>query len=211
MLSSENQKSHPFGLAEKRFEWANNYSNGNDLKKHKKLLNKTKDNLEGGIGRFLNRIIRENEMEREREKNSPNNKYINKKKEYKYLNLNSQRVIYPEKDTEIKKVNKKRTYRSQEKNLLHTTDGRITSLLEKTPLQFNNKGKKMLNSSVEYGKKKDTNLFSDEFLNDKKYNRIPGVKRKHLIHKVNLETQPVDQFANGRKHFSYYNNKPLIY
>ena len=76
MLSSENQKSHPFGLAEKRFEWENNYSNGNDLKKHKKLLNKTKDNLEGGIGRFLNRIIRENEMEREREKNSPNNKYL---------------------------------------------------------------------------------------------------------------------------------------
>ena len=210
MLSTENQKSHPFGLAEKRFEWANNYSNGNDLKKHKKFLNKTKDNLEGGIGRFLNRIIRENEMKREREKNLSNNKYINRNKGYKNLNLNSQRVIYPEKDTEIKKVNKKRTYRSQEKNLLHTTDGRITSLLKKTPLKFINKGKKM-NCSVEYGRKKDTNLFSDEFLNDKKYNRIPGVKRKHLTHKVNIETQPLDIFANGRKHFSYYKNKPLIY
>ena len=29
MVDSENQKSHPFGIAEKRFNWINNYSNGN--------------------------------------------------------------------------------------------------------------------------------------------------------------------------------------
>ncbi len=213
LVNNENQKSHPFGLAEKRFCWVNNYSNGNDLKHRKKIMCKTKDNLEGGIGRYLNKIISENERERRREIYSlkNNNNKITRDKALKYLNLNSQRVIYPEKDTEIKRVNKKRTYGSQEKNLLHTTDGRITSLLDKTPLQFENKGKKMLNNSVDYGRKKDTNLFSDEFLNDKQYNRIPGVKRKHIIPKVNIETQPIDEFSMGRKHFYNYKNKSLIY
>ena len=213
LVNNENQKSHPFGLAEKRFCWVNNYSNGNDLKNRKKIMRKTKDNLEGGIGRYLNKIISENERERRREIYSlkNNNNKITRDKALKYLNLNSQRVIYPEKDTEIKRVNKKRTYGSQEKNLLHTTDGRITSLLDKTPLQFENKGKKMLNNSVDYGRKKDTNLFSDEFLNDKQYNRIPGVKRKHIIPKVNIETQPIDEFSMGRKHFYNYKNKSLIY
>ena len=201
MVDNENQKSHAFGISEKRFDWSKNYSNGNDLKNHKKIIHKIKDNLDGGIGRFLNRIKIENENENNLLKNQ-----ISKQKAHKYLNLNSQRVIYPEKDTEIKKVTKKRTYGSQEKNLLHTTNGKITSLLDKTPLNFKYRGKKMLNNSVEYGRKKDTDLFSDEFLNDKEYNRIPGVKRKHLIQKVNIETQPLDPFISGRKHFYYYKN-----
>lgn len=213
LVDNENQKSHPFGSSEIRFNWTNNYSNGNDLKKHKKIIRKNKDNLEGGIGHYLNRIMKENERDREEaERNLLNNIKL-KEKAYKYLNLNSQRVIHPEKDTEVKKVNKKRTYGSQEKDLLHTTNGRITSLLDKTPLYFKNRGKKMLNNSVDYGRKKDTNLFSDEFLNDKKYNRIPGVDRKHLILKVNVESQP-DEFAFGKKkHFYNYPhyNKKIIY
>ena len=201
MVNNEIQKSHPFGHTEKRFNWQN-YSNGNDLKKHKKIV-RMQDNLEGGIGRFLNRnrILNEREREKNELKTHRNGSV---ERAHQYLNLNSQRVIYPEKDTEIKKVNKKRTYGSQEKNLLHTTDGRITSLLDKTPLQFKNRGKKMLNNSVDYGRKRDTDLFSDEFLNDKKYNRIPGVKRKHIIPKVNIETQPLDEFSMGRKHFYYH-------
>ena len=204
MVDNENQKSRAFGISEKRFDWVNNYSNGNDLKNHKKIIRKVKDNLDGGIGRFLNRIKIENE--KETDNNLLKNKMRNKSL-HKYLNLNSQRVIYPEKDTEIKKVNKKRTYGSQEGNLLHTTNGRITSLFDKTPLYFKHKGKKMLNNSVDYGRKKDTDLFSDEFLNDKEYNRIPGVKRKHLIQKVNIESQPLDPFFSGRKHFYYYYKK----
>ena len=203
-MESENQKSRAFGVSEKRFDWVKNYSNGNDLTNHKKIIRKAKDNLDGGVGIYLNKIMKENEKAREQQEKDIINNRINLAKAHKYLNLNSQRVIYPEKDTEIKKVNKKRTYGSQEKNLLHTTDGRITTLLGKTPLHFRNRGKKMLNNSVDYGRKKDTNLFSDEFLNDKKYNRIPGVKRKHIIPKVNIETQPLDMFSFGRKHF--YNN-----
>jgi hypothetical protein len=214
MVDSENQKSHPFGIAEKRFNWINNYSNGNDLHNHKKIFRKNKDNLEGGIGRYLTRIQLENEKQRQKEQETEQNllkNKISKNRAHKYLNLNSQRVIYPEKDTEMKKANKKRTYGSQEKNLLHTTGGRITSLLDKTPLHFKNRGKKMLNNSVDYGRKRDTNLFSDDFLNDKEYNRIPGVDRKHIIPKVNIETQPLDEFSMGRKHFYKHKNKSLIY
>ena len=128
---------------------------GNDLKNHKKILRKKNDNLEGGIGRFLTRIRIENEKEREKEAQKLSRNNINRKKAHKYLNLNRHRVIYPEKDTEVKKVNKKRTYGSHEKNLMHSTDGRITSLLKKTPLHFKYRGKKMMNNSVDYGKKKE--------------------------------------------------------
>ena len=204
MVDNERQKNHAFGISEKRFDWVHNYSNGNDLNNHKKIIRTHKDNLEGGLGRYLNKISLENEIENQKKNNTLKNKNISQKKALKYLNLNSQRVIYPEKDTEIKKVNKKRTYGSQEKNLLHITDGRITSLLDKTPLRIRYGGKKTFNNSVDYGRKRDTALFSEAFLNDKKYNRIPGVKRKHLIHKVNLETQPLDEFSMGRKHFCFY-------
>ena len=197
MMNNEIQKSHPFGQSEKRFNWNNNYSNGNDLKKHKKIVRK-KDNLEGGIGRFLTKNRLENE--KQNEKNSFEN---NQRKKNKLLNINSQRVINPEKDTEVKKVNKIRTYGSMEKDLLHTTDGRITTLLCKTPLNFKYRGKRTYNNSVDYGKRKDTNLFSEEFLNDKNYNRIPGVTRKHLTHKVNLETQQLDK-QNGIRNYIYY-------
>ena len=197
MMNNEIQKSHPFGQSEKRFNWINNYSNGNDLKKHKKIVRK-KDNLEGGIGRFLTKNRFENE--KQNEKNSFEN---NPRKKNKLLNINSQRVINPEKDTEVKKVNKIRTYGSMEKDLLHTTDGRITTLLGKTPLNFKYRGKRTYNNSVDYGKRKDTNLFSEEFLNDKSYNRIPGVTRKHLTHKVNLETQQLDK-QNDIRNYIYY-------
>ena len=207
MVDNERQKSRGFGISEKRFDWVNSYSNGNDLSHHRKIIRKPKDNLEGGIGRYLNRISLQNEIERTKRDNLLKKNKINHKKALKFLNLNSQRVIYPEKDTEIKKVHKKRTYRSQEKNLLHTTDGRITTLLDKTPLYIRNKGRKHLNNSVDYGRKRDTDYFSDEFLNDSNYNRIPGVKRKHLIHKVNIETQPLDEFFMRRKHFYYNENK----
>ena len=50
------QKSHPFGIAEKRFNWVEIYCNGNDLTNHKKLFNRKKDNLEGGIGYYFSRI-----------------------------------------------------------------------------------------------------------------------------------------------------------
>ena len=211
MANYEKQKAHPFGMGEKRFEWTKFFSNGNDLKKHKRKINRSIDNLEGGIGKFLSRNRVENDKEQKtafllNNYNKFANRNRNRNKLIKYLSLNSQRVIEPEKDTEIKKPNKKRTYRSQEKNLLHSSGGRITSLLNKTPLKYEYKGRKTFYNSVDYGIKKDTDYFSDEFLNDRKYNRIPGVKRKHISHKLNLETKPLE----GRKRYLCYNNQIIF-
>ena len=66
----------------------------------------------------------------------------------------------------------------------------------------------MFNNSIDYGRRKDTNLFSDEFLNDMSYNRIPGVPRKHLNQNVNQESNPDDYW--GRKQYRRYRNKSQI-
>ena len=192
IVETETQKSHPFGLAESRFTWVKKYSNGEDLKKHKKLFYGKKDNLEGGIGRYFKRIQIENEKEMQQNllKNCLNFKR-EKKLKYKYQNINSERVICPEKDTEIKKVSKRRTFENYKNILLSSTDGTISSLFEKTPLIFNHKGKKMLNKSVDYGRKMEKDLLSDSINNNKKNNRIPEINRKNNAQKINLQAKPL--------------------
>ena len=197
------QKSHPFGLAENRFTWVKIYCNGNDLKNHKKLFKIRKDNLEGGIGHFFEKMKIENEKEMEKNflKESLNPKK-QKKMKYRFQNLSSERVINPEKDTEVEKISKKRTYENSKNNLFYSTNGKISLLFKRTPLVVRNKGKKILNNSVDYGRKRDTNLFSDDFLNDKTYNRIPGVMRKNSIKKINYQVKPIENIKYGRKHFN---------
>ena len=206
---NEIQKSHPFGLGEKRFAWKNIYCNGNDLSKNKKQFPKRKDNLEGGIGHFFSRAKLEETKEKERDKNllkyTLNLKQKNKMK-YKYQILNSQRVIYPEKDTEIKKVNKKKTYEDKNKSLLSSTNGSMVSLFKKTPLLMRNKGVKVSNYSVDYSRKRETDFFADSFLNDKNYNRIPGVDRKNMFRIYN-DGGPMEKMKYGRKHFAIKDNE----
>lgn len=196
------QKSHPFGLAENRFTWVKIYSNGNDLSKHKKLFKAKIDNLDGGIGHYFAKIKLENEKEMEKNllKNSLDYKK-QKKMKYKFQNLDSQRVIHPERDTEKTKISKKRTYEKFKNNLFYTTDGKISSLFKRTPLVVRNKGKKILNNSMDYGRKRDTNYFADDFLNDKSYNRIPGVARKTMLKKINYEFKPLEDIKQGRRHY----------
>jgi len=199
------QKSHPFGLAENRFTWVKMYCNGNDLKNHKKLFNIRKDNLEGGIGHYFQKIKLENDKELEVEKNLLKDNLNHKKQKkmkYRFQNLSSQRVINPEKDTEVEKISKKRTYENSKNNLFYTTNGKFSSLFKRTPLVVRGQGKKILNNSVDYGRKRDTNYFSDDFLNDKTYNRIPGVMRKNISKKMNYQVKPIENIKYGRKHFN---------
>jgi len=205
---AEIQKCHPFGLAEKRFSWVNKYNNGNDLNNHKKLFKKKKDNLEGGLGRFFSRIKLEETKEKEREKNllehTLNLKKKNKMK-YKYQNINSQRVIFPEKNTEKNKTIKKKTYEKLNKSLLYHTNGSLSSLFKKTPLLARNKGIKVKNYSVDLKSKKETDFLSESFMNDKSYNRIPGVDRKNMFRIYN-DGGPLENIKYGRKHFLIKNN-----
>ena len=68
----------------------------------------------------------------------------------------------------------------------------------------------MFYDSVDYGRRKDTNYFAEEFLNDKNYNRIPGVKRKHLIPSAHIESQSSNLCAPGRRHYLCYKNRVVF-
>ena len=197
------QKSHPFGFSENRFKWVNIYSNGNDLNYHKKFFRRSVDNLEGGIGHYFSKIKKDNEKKM---KQSLLSRYLNntidmKQHKYKYQNVNSQRVIYPERDSEIERASKKKTYENSKSNLLNCTNGKISSLFLRTPWIIKGTRKKILNYSVDYGRKRDTDMFADSFLNDKEYNRIPGVLRKGNVPRINLFINPISRIDRGKKHF----------
>jgi hypothetical protein len=197
MLNKENQKNHPFGLSEPRFhyiETSTGISNGNDIKKrNKKINNNIKDNLEGGIGKFLSR---ENKIENDI-KVRPNTSRNNINNFYK--NLNTNRVIHPNLNNEETKQIRKRINNSMEK-YINKNNGNIFSLLNKTPLSFPIRGKKRVNSS--FDNKNGVDIFSKDFLYDNKFNHLLGNGGKlHLSVYANKETESKDIFSSGRKHF----------
>ena len=179
----ERQKSHPFGVSEKRFTWVNIYSNGNDLKNRQKEFEPILNISEANISQSFSKIKLENDKKYNENflKKFLNNKKERKNYKYKYENINSKRVVNPEKDKEIKTITKKKTYENFKNNLFYTTNGSFSSLFHRTPWIIKNKGKKILNYSVDYGRKRDTDIFSESFLYDKKYDRIPGVLRKGCV------------------------------
>ena len=164
MVTQESQKAHPFGLAEKRFRWSK-VSNGNDIKTFAhKNINKHKDNLEGGIGRFLSQTD-----------HSTFSSIYAKKKQYEQ-NSNfhkTGRVINPELDTERNKyiTHKKRSMSTE--STRHCTDGSFQSLMKRTPSSFKVRGKR-INCSLD----KEHNIFSKEFLNEKCTGLFGVMRRK---------------------------------
>lgn len=203
MAQTETQKTHPFGISEKRFEWTKNLSNGNDLKPISRM--RKSDNLEGGIGRFLNK--KKVDLNRTTDDN-----YARKIKLNNNAYRKTQRVIYPNHNNEIYKSTKKKTFEQYAELLRHRTDGTYKSLIDKTPNESFplNQGKKKLNSSMEYSFQ-PTNMFSEKFLCDPNYTRIFGVDRKKIIKKPNSESQPLMFDKNGRKHFKnvFYQNTAI--
>ena len=212
------QKSHPFGLAENRFTWVKMYCNGNDLKNHKKLFNIRKDNLEGGIGHYFQKIKLENDKELEVEKNLLKDNLNHKKQKkmkYRFQNLSSQRVINPEKDTEVEKISKKRTYENSKNNLFYNTNGKISSLFKRTPLVVRGQGKKILNNSVDYGRKRGKRekklIISGNYVKDK----LQEIKRKIgfvkgisdysipsiILQKVKYNSKKLQLFKKKKKKF----------
>ena len=81
----------------------------------------------------------------------------------------------------------------------------MSSLFKKTPLLARNKGIKVKNYSVDLKSKKETDFLSDSFMNDKSYNRIPGVTRKSMFRIYN-DGGPLENIKYGRKHFLIKNN-----
>ena len=212
----EIQRSHPFGHAEERFNWINGCCDGNDLKTPTRPRKIIRDNLEGGIGRFLLR----NQMLNEKEglNNNNNNCYKHPRRNLnKFININTERVLDPEKNTEKEIVNKKKTYIGEEKNLRHETGGRITSLFDKTPLEFNYRGKKTFyNNSMDYGYKnrsKALNLFDDS--NNYQENKRTLRKMCKKSYERDFVTGCIDTeknyYENRNPYNNYYNNSMDVY
>ena len=126
------------------------------------------------------------------------NKYKNDYNKYNF----TQRVICPENDTEKKRINKIRTYGSQENNLRHTTDGTYKSLMFKTPMTLPLKGRKRMNKSIDCGNKPDSIIFYENRLEEckKDNNRLFGVERKFRSKVINTESE-IQPYKFGRKHF----------
>ena len=196
MLNKENQKNHPFGLSEPRFHYIETstvISNGNDIKKrNKKINNNIKDNLEGGIGKFLSiENIDNNKTIRPYSSRNNMNSF--------FKNLNTNRVIHPNLNNETNKQIRKRINHSMEK-YINKNNGNINSLFNKTPISFPIKGKKRVNGSFDY--KNSVDIFSKDFLYDNNYNPVFGNGGKlHLSNYANKENEPKDIFSSGRKHF----------
>ena len=202
---NEHKTNHPFFSTEKRFDWVNKYCNGNDL--HRRQKNNRKiciDNLEGGIGKFIETKPKKKISKQNIDKtyNSDyykiKNKYKNDYNKYQF----TQRVIDPEKNIEKMKVSKIKTFRSQEKNLRHITDGTYKSLMSKTPIDIPIKGRKRMNKSIDCGNKPDSILFYENRLEEcsKDNNRLFGVERKFRTKLINTESV-IPPYKFGRKHF----------
>ena len=202
----EKQGKPAFSSTEKRFNWMNKYCNGNDIhrKKHKNKIY-SKDNLEGGIGKFMRikpkndtKIIENIDKMYDADYIKIKNKYINDYNKYNF----TQRVLCPENNPEKAKINKIRTYNSQEKILRHKTDGTYKSLMLITPEKFPIRGRKRINKSIECGNKPDNILFYEDKLEEcnKDNNRLFGVERKHRVKGINIESEK-QPYKFGRKHF----------
>ena len=193
MVTQESQKAHPFALAEKRFRWSK-ISNGNDIKTFAhKFINKHKDNLEGGIGRFLTQTD-----------HSTFSAIYAKKQKYEQNKNNHKtaRVLNPELDTEKNKyiIHKKRSMSTE--STRHCTDGSFQSLMKRTPSSFKVKGKKR-NGSLDRVNQ-EHNIFSKEFLNDSKCNGLFGVMRRKRNASFDKSSnifanQSTDQIFSSRK------------
>lgn len=168
MLQEEKAKMHPFGNNEKRFI-GSKLSNGNDIKdyKFKTIQNSRRDNLEGGIGKFVN-VQDDSYLERaSRKKNFAHENSRNK--------IPTERVINPSIEQTSEPRRAKKACHSVE-NSRHLTDGTFQSLLNRTPEKFISRGKKIITA---YNvREKETNMFSKEFLFDKTVTGLFGVMRK---------------------------------
>jgi len=135
------------------------------------------------------------------------NKSIYNKIKYESNDYNvTKRVLIPEKNLTKSKPTRKRFF-SQERNLRHTTEGSYQSLLDRTPLTFQTKGRKKINRSVDYN---DHDLFLRKNIENDNTIRLFGVERKNITKNHNLESEP-PKFKFGRKHFYFKETSTSIY
>lgn len=176
-----NQSSYPFGLTEQRFKWQNLDDKSNPINpedhyhRHKRI--EIKNSFDGGFDNFFNK----NEPKKIRKNNSVTNLYSTKN-----YGLDSQRVILPDKNNDIKDIDNHKGKKchfsdsygaEKEKMLRHSTEGSMKSLIDKTPIKFPVRGKKKV-KNLSFDNKGTLNLFSDEY--NKAVTTVRPNKRMHF-------------------------------
>ena len=184
-LLIEYQKQYPFGKNKIRNK--NTYLNGNDIKKRKKTKQPLNDNLQGGIGNFLNQKYlqsTDNNILLQRNKNNLNYEFKRKIITKRVLNpiFNNEPEIGV-KNITVKNIDKER----------HSTTGNFKSLIDKTPLIFPIKGKKRINKSYDI-----TNNSLD--IN---YDNFIGFEKRGKVKNRRIDIETIQYISHlGKRHFS---------
>ena len=180
-LLLRNQSSYPFGLTEQRFKWQklddkSNPINPDDVKNHLRRI-PIKNSFDGGFENFFNM----NHRQKIKRNNSVSILYD--KRNY---GLNSQRVIYPEKNNDKRDISQPRGKKccfidaygkEKEKKLRHSTGGSMKSLLDETPMSFPVRGKRKVHNTS-FDNKGTLNLFSEDY--GKPQTQVHTYKRMHF-------------------------------
>lgn len=184
-LLIEHQKQYPFGKNKIRNK--NTYLNGNDIKKGKKMKQPLNDNLQGGIGNFLNlKYLQstDNNILLQRNKNNFNYEFKRKIITKRVLNpiFNNEPEIGV-KDIKVKNIDKER----------HSTTGNFKSLIDKTPLIIPIKGKKRINNSYDI---KNNSL-------DINYDNFIGLEKRGKVKNRRIDIETIQYISHlGKRHFS---------
>ena len=199
LIREEKEKQRPFGKVENRFIIkvfdANDFNNNNNTKrKQYRFKFKHKDNLEGGIGMFMN--TKQHQCDK-------NNSIDLTKRNLMIKKLNTKRVIIPNCDNNIKCALRKRRNKSSDV-IQRYSEGSFESLMNKTPNSFDGKGKKI----VKGYSNKSHDIFSNEFLNGNGKCDVFGMHRRK---KRNLNIRDDLSYDNGiNKNDNYVYNRSLM-
>ena len=202
LIREEKEKQRPFGKVENRFIIkvfdANDFNNNNNTKrKQYRFKFKHKDNLEGGIGMFMN--TKQHQCDK-------NNSIDLTKRNLMIKKLNTKRVIIPNCDNNIKCALRKRRNKSSDV-IQRYSEGSFESLMNKTPNSFDGKGKKI----VKGYSNKSHDIFSNEFLNGDGKCNVFGMHRRK---KRNLNIRGGLSYDNGNnginKKDDYVYNRSLM-
>ena len=163
-----------------------------------------KDNLNGGIAKFIN-ANKKKDVSKDEYNKKYNKDYYKIRKKFKidYNKVDfTKRVINPQKNTEKALPKKLRIMTQAGKELRRVGEGSYLSLIARTPVSFPIKGRKRINKSFDCGNKPDSEIFFDnkieECVNDNK--KLFGVQRKLRAKLINAESENLP-YKFGRKHF----------
>ena len=163
-----------------------------------------KDNLNGGIAKFIN-VNKKKDVSKDEYNKKYNKDYYKIRKKFKidYNKVDfTKRVINPQKNTEKALPKKLRIMTQAGKELRRVGEGSYLSLIARTPVSFPIKGRKRINKSFDCGNKPDSEIFFDnkieECVNDNK--KLFSVQRKLRAKLINAESENLP-YKFGRKHF----------